>query len=567
MTADSDAQGANRRTPGERTARASDGRRPLRFSIATSRLGRLIIGLNMLGLAVLIVGALVLNEFRRGLVETRVDSLTTQGEFIANVIGRAATRGEPEPRLIPPRAADTIQLLFLSKNQRARVFDRAGEVVADSDVINDRIRERALPPARKRGDIVWRWPWDKAHTAAAKEDAAEAAARTRARTALHSEVAHALTGDAVSSVRTTEGGSRVVSVSIPIRRVAAVLGVLTLEANDVDQIVTAQRLALIPFILIATAAVLGSSLLGNSLVAQPIIRLANAADSIRLSRARTMSLPDLAERDDEVGDLTRSLEAMTQALSKRMDAIEHFAADVSHEIKNPLTSIRSAVETLELAPSAAAQARLLPILKNDVGRLDRLITDISNASRLDAELSRDAPRRVDLVRLLGDLASAFDAAGQTRVVFHPPDGLEPPKVVGREGPLGQVFRNLIENAVSFSPPGGMVTTVLVHDGRNAVVTVEDEGPGIPPDNLTSVFERFYTERPKGQTGDGARARAGFGGHSGLGLSIARQIVEAHGGTIGAENRVDPDGAVAGARFIVSLPEAVHARAGSGQGRG
>jgi two-component system sensor histidine kinase ChvG len=252
---------------------------------------------------------------------------------------------------------------------------------------------------------------------------------------------------------------------------------------------------------------------------------------------------------------------MTSTLSARLDAIERFAADVSHEIKNPLTSIRSAVETLELSSAnpdtqaaKTSREKLIRILKHDVGRLDRLITDISNASRLDAELSRDAPRRLDLTRFLTDIVALYPAAPAVRLHAAPTGG--PTCIVaGLEGPLGQVFRNLIDNARSFSPPGGAVEVRISHEHDAAenflAVVIEDEGPGIPPENLESVFERFYTARPKGQATGGSA----FGGHSGLGLSIARQIVEAHGGRIRAENRTDASGRVSGARFIVLLPEA------------
>jgi two-component system sensor histidine kinase ChvG len=498
----------------------------------------------MLGLAVLIVGALVLNEFRRGLVETRVDSLTAQGQTFTNLIENAATRGEPEPTLDVARASQIVRLLFLAHNQRIRLFDRDGNVLVDSDVLTGQIEQRALGPAHRPGGWVWRWPWEP------PRELAEQRAHARALAELKQEVAMAVgRGGPRAEVRRSDVGARVISVSLPVQRVEAVLGVLTLEAAGVDEIVAAQRAAMIPFILIAIAVTFGSSLLLNIMVAGPIMRLSRAADSVRLSRVRAMSLPDLAERDDEVGDLTRSLQAMTTAQSARMDAIERFAADVSHEIKNPLTSMRSAVETLELAPSAQAQARLLPILKQDVDRLDRLITDISNASRLDAELSREASRPVDLGRLLRELAglyTATSALGDVPVSFAAP--AEPLRVSGREGPIGQVFRNLIDNARSFSPPGATVRLSAHADGGTVVASVDDDGPGLPPENLESVFERFYTQRPKGQSG------AVAAGHSGLGLSIARQIVEAHGGRILAENRVE-GGRVAGARFVVRLPEA------------
>src|SRR6185437_2459807 len=198
---------------------------------------------------------------------------------------------------------------------------------------------------------------------------------------------------------------------------------------------------------------LSSSLLLTRLIAQPVRRLARAADRVRLAGARAISLPDLARRDDELGDLTRSLEDMTQSLSERMDAIESFAADVAHEIRNPLTSLRSAVETLELVQDPAARERLLKILKNDVQRLDRLVTDISNASRLDAELSRDQPKTIDLERLVAEIVHTYQATAkptQPKVVFKSPGGLDPVTVQGREGPIGQVLRNLIDNARSFS---------------------------------------------------------------------------------------------------------------------
>jgi two-component system, OmpR family, sensor histidine kinase ChvG len=287
----------------------------------------------------------------------------------------------------------------------------------------------------------------------------------------------------------------------------------------------------------------------NSLVAQPVLRLARAADRVRQARARAISLPDLARRDDEVGNLTRSLEDMTHALSERMDAIESFAADVAHEIRNPLTSLRSAVETLELVADPAKREQLQAILKNDIQRLDRLVTDISNASRLDAELSRDQPKFVDLGRLIGDVVALYQATarpGDVRVEFKPHGGADAVTVLGREGPLGQILRNLVDNARSFSPPGDVVTVGLVRVKNEAIATVSDNGPGIPAENLETVFERFYTSRPKG---------AAFGGNSGLGLSIARQIAEAHGGTLRAENRIGADGKVEGAFFVLSLPAA------------
>ncbi|HEY9219282.1 MAG TPA: stimulus-sensing domain-containing protein, partial [Phenylobacterium sp.] len=509
------------------TATASPEREPkeprLRWWLPGSKLGRLIIALNVLGLAVLVAGALVLNELRRGLVNARIDSLTTQGELIVSVIDQAATVGEPEPSMDASYAAEILKLLSNPRSQRARLFDAQGNLMADSYVVADRVEWKVLPPARPRDDAG-------GFSLSLPQGPEEEAPDKEGQSELKAEVAKALQGEHVSHMRMGDDGERVVSVSVPIQHVQAVLGVLTLEARDVDEIIASERKALLPFILIAIGVNLISSFMLNRLIAHPVRRLARAADRVRLSRARAISLPDLAKRDDELGDLTRSLEDMTHALSERMDAIERFAADVAHEIRNPLTSMRSAVETLDLVKDAGARDRLFRILQQDIQRLDRLVTDISNASRLDAELSRESPKGLDLARLLGDVVSLYQVTmrpGEVRVAFQGPDDQEPAMVSGREGPISQVFRNLIDNARSFSPPEGEVRVALQHSRGQATATIDDDGPGIPPENLETVFERFYTSRPKG---------AAFGGNSGLGLSIARQIVDAHGGQIRAENR-------------------------------
>lgn len=522
-----------------------------------SRLGGLILALNLLSLLILFVGALLLNEWRRNLIEARLDSLTAQAEILANVLGELGiTQGEPTPYLDTLAASQWLRDNFIPRGQRVRLYDQSGLLIIDSYVVTEQIPGQPLDPAL---------PADAAPPAPPDPEREQARVRD-ARRVLAAEVDRAMDGAPQTSLRRSETGERVVSVSLPVRHVRDVLGVLTLEAGDVDETLAAQRRALMPFALVALAVSLLTSLLIHLFVVRPIQRLSTAADQVRLQRARAISLPDLEDRKDEIGDLARSLETMTATLSDRMDAIERFAADVSHEIKNPLTSIRSALETLDLVKDPKDKARLTALLQQDVGRLDRLITDISNASRLDAELSRDRPRLVNLSRLLSDIVGIYAATARpahVRVSFQ--DGLDGAgTVLGREGPLGQVFRNLIDNARSFSPPDGAVRVSLDQDGAERLrVVVDDDGPGVPSDNLETVFQRFYTSRPRG---------AAFGGNSGLGLSIARQIAEAHGGRIHAENRTGPDGAVAGARFVVSLPRArsqpprpVRGREGSGEG--
>ena len=477
---------------------AASGSRPRRTRwFGGSRLGGLILALNLLSLLILFVGALALNEWQRGLIEARQETLKAQGEMLVRVLGEpqiGVTRGSPTPYLDSIEASRWLRDNFIPRGQRARLFDVDGIPVADSYEVTEAIPGSPLPPARPAG------------TPDAAPDAEVVAGRTRkleqARLALAAEVEGALEGQAQAQVRMSETGDRVVSVSIPVRHVQQVLGVLTLEAGDVDETVGAQRRALMPFALVALAVNLLGSLLLHLFVARPVMRLSAAADEVRLQRARAISLPDLEGRKDEIGDLARSLESMTETLSARMDAIEAFAADVSHEIKNPLTSIRSALETLPLVKTEAQREKLTALLQQDVRRLDRLITDISNASRLDAELNRDRPRVVNLTTLLTDIVGIYEAGrkpGEARVMFTPPAG-ESAFIVGRDGPLGQVFRNLIDNARSFSPPDGEVRLTLERDDLDARpirVLVEDDGPGIPPENLETVFERFYTSRPRG----------------------------------------------------------------------
>ncbi|WP_298745731.1 HAMP domain-containing sensor histidine kinase [uncultured Brevundimonas sp.] len=521
-------------------------RRPKRFG--GSRLGGLILALNLLSLLILFVGALALNEWRRGLIEARQETLAAQAQLLVQVLGTreiGVTRGEPTPYLDPIEASRWLTDNFIPEGQRARLFDVDGIMVADSFMVTEAIPGAPLPPALPAGSppVV----------PDAEERARDARELEQSRRALAEEVENALEGRSSATLRMSETGERVVSVSIPVRHVEQVLGVLTLEAGDVDETLAAQRLALMPFALVALVVSLLSSLLLHLFVARPVMRLSAAADAVRLQRARAISLPDLDHRKDEIGDLARSLETMTETLSDRMDAIERFAADVAHEIKNPLTSIRSALETLPLVRTEAQREKLTGLLQQDVRRLDRLITDISNASRLDAELNRDRPRTIDLTALLGEIVDVYEAGikpdGGVHVTFA---AAEPGHALirGRDGPLGQVFRNLIDNARSFSRPGGEVRVVLTRDEadpeRPVRVRVDDDGPGVPPENLETVFERFYTSRPRGTA---------FGTNSGLGLSIVRQIVEAHGGRVWAGNRPGTDGGIAGARFEVALPAA------------
>lgn len=530
------ADGAAEPAPGGRR------RRPLAFSALT----RLIFLANLAGLLVLVLGSLVLNEMRQGLIEARIASLRGEGELIANVLAEQATVRTPDTQLDRDLARELIGQLYLPDFARVRLYARDGTMVADSWRLSDRVRVRDLPPVDGGLDLQL----DEAFESAMDRIRSGRSELFTVRT-VEEEVAGALATVApVSSQRVNEDGERVVSVSVPVQPVQALVGVLTVESSDVDAIVAAERRALLPFIGAALLMTILTSLLLTWFIARPLQRLARAADQVRRAPAQRAAIPDLSARHDDIGDLSRALRDMTDALYARIETIERFAADVSHELKNPLTSVRSAAETLAAVEDPAKRTKLLNVLTSDVGRMDRLITDISRASRLDAELARESGAPVDIrvmLREVADLYRTLQRDGEPEVAFEDGEG-EPVMVWGLDSLLSNVFRNLLDNARTFSPEGGTVRLRLdkswIDRTPAARVTVEDDGPGIPPENLATVFERFYTERPKG---------AAFGAHSGLGLSIAKQIVEAHRGQIFAENRVGNDGECIGARFVVILP--------------
>lgn len=531
------------------TRRASRTLRSVR-GISFSRLAWIILASNGLALLVLVVGMLAVSETRRGLVNAKVEALRVEGELIANVMAEGAAESDPSPRLLDGDARLILRDLYLPDNIRARIYNKAAQTVADSHLLANRFDVTELPPPGEA--LPGAFAEDARSLLSRLMDGFGGWFRTDEERAaldrtLEEEIAGAIGGDTIAGVRRQPDGSRVVSVSVPIQPVRAVVGVVMLESFDLDEIIASERRALFPFILMAALVSILSSLALTVFIARPIRRLAKAARRVRRAKGRRVEMPSLAGRRDEIGELGEAMREMTSALYDRMDAIEQFAADVAHELKNPLTSIRSAAETLPKARTAEQRERLLAVIASDVRRMDRLITDIARASRLDAELSREDVGQVDLVQLMRDTVSAYEASrsDEPELVFTSRPDYAP--VEGRAIPLGQVIRNLIDNAITFSPEGGSIRIVLsLSEAGEVVITVDDEGPGIPPDNLETIFKRFYTERPPG---------AEFGAHSGLGLAIARQIISIHGGDIRAENRSDGKGGIAGARFTVTLPSA------------
>ncbi len=515
-----------------------------------SPIARLILASNLAGLVILIAGALVLNEFRSSLVNARKASLSEMTQLISSFITDNATFDDPA-MLDIVKLSDQLKSIPLTSATRIRVHDPQGELVADTMLLKDEIELRDLPAIREPSPFERAW-LDFVRLANRTFETVSAAGRqpiAEARS-LEEEVAMALGGNAGFSERFGDQAERLLSVTMPITKVARVVGSITVETSDVTQIIADERAALVPLIIVAVLVAIITATLLTLGIARPLRNLARASDKVRTGATERLDLGKLHDRKDEIGDLARAMEAMTEALYVRIQENERFAADVAHELKNPLTSIRSAVETSQVVQDPAVRDRMRDVIARDVVRLDRLISDISNLSRLEAEIVREKLVPVNMARLLEDIVSIYadtktETGARVTLAAQPGDY----SVMGREGPLAQVIRNLIENARSFSPPNGLVTVTLSRltspRGPAVRVTVEDEGPGVPPDKLEKIFQRFYTDRPKG---------AKFGNNSGLGLSIVRQITETHRGAVWAENRMI-DGKIAGARFIVDLPPA------------
>ena len=551
------------------------------FTLSFSSLTRRIVSLNIAGLLALVASILYLSQFRAGLIDARAQSLLVQAEIIAGAIAASATvqtntitidpdrlldlkpgetYGSPDEYspldfpINPERVAPVLRTLISPTKTRARIYDPNGGLILDSRNLENVLR-LDLPPISsekpgllERATIATRTWLNRGDLPLYRELGPENGNG-------YEEVADSLRGQKRSMVRVNARGEVIVSVAVPVQRSRTIHGALMLstQGDDIDQMVTAERLAILKVGGVASAVMIVLSLLLASTIAGPVRRLADSADSVRRRIKTRVEIPDFTLRRDEIGHLSGALRDMTGALYNRIEAIEMFAADVAHELKNPLTSLRSAVETLPLARNDNSRARLLAVIEHDVRRLDRLISDISDASRLDAELQRQDMAPVDLRRLLTTLTSVANEAKLGHDVgvearFEGRSAADTFSVPGHDSRLGQVISNLLSNAQSFSNADGKVRILCRRIRSGIEIVVDDDGPGIRPDALERIFERFYTDRP----------HQGFGQNSGLGLSISKQIMEAHGGRIWAENRAGPVGedgepTVAGARFVVRLP--------------
>lgn len=524
-----------------------------------SPLTRRIIFFNAFALLILIAGVLWVQSAGGSLVEERMAGIRDQAAIVGGALAEYAA--DADTRSINMNVAEPLlRQLVAPTRLRAQIFGTDGQLLADTRFLLARniVTREELPPPESANPFVAFY--QRARNAIAGfynrflnfrpftqlEPYFEAGRDGR----VYSEVVSALGGNGNNAVRVNEQNKLVLSVAVPIERLATHYGVLmlTTESGDIDDILAEERAALIRVSLIAFGALLLSSLYLAGFIAAPIRRLAAAADHVRRGRAGREAIPTFEDRADEIGELAASLAAMTSALYNRINSTERFAADVAHELKNPLTSLKSAVEMLERARDNEARDRLVSVVRNDVKRIDRLITDISDASRLDAELSRANVALVDLGGLLGttvEIYNGMELPRGVKIAFKR-EGGGAATVQGIDERLGQVFRNLIDNAISFSPQNGVVDVTLKHAGPIVRATVEDQGEGIPTSDLERIFDRFFTSRP---------GESEFGKNSGLGLAIARQIISSHGGRIWADNKRDPEGKKCGARFVVELPSA------------
>lgn len=514
-----------------------------------------IIGVNAAALVMLALGTLYLGQYQSSLIEAKLETFGSEVELVAAALSESA--GESPDGLTQPHYARMVKRLSETMQERIYLFNANGQMILDSDT---------LPAVDKPVNVFSTSEHKKLSSVKILKDMTRFILKfvpdrqilpvyveTNSKLAQdYPDAIDAMNGTISMSAWHSKDSRIFLTSAAPLFKNNQVIGAVMLarQGHDIEEgtgEVWANILIIFGITLIITI-VLSIYLSGT--IASPLRRLAAAAEALRTGKSKDIEIPDFSERRDEIGELSIVMRQMTQALWDRMDSIERFAADVAHELKNPLTSLKSAVETVSVVKKEGDRRKLMEIIAHDVERMDRLISDISNASRLDAELSREALQRVDIYILLRDLINYYKAAqdrkksSEINITLND-TSLETSYVWGLETRLAQVFENLISNAVSFSPERGEVNITITPINKRIVVTVEDQGPGIPENRLEKIFDRFYTERPSHED---------YGRHSGLGLSICKQIVTALGGQIFAEN-IKSDTKINGARFTVILGKA------------
>lgn len=508
-------------------------RRGLGFGSLRAR----IFAVNIIAVLALAIMLLYIDTVRARLLDERTAELAREAVTIANLAADLPA---------PARSAAIARLGF-ARGTRVRLYGSDGALIADN------WRQSAVPRFSLDDPAETSW---RRRSALYIDQALEQINRTRppnlyAETipdtaANWPEIARAAAARApIAELRRASDASLVITAAMLLPETSGATIHLTDSAEDLSEIVRAERLASFWLLIIVTALTVTLSIYLTRTIVRPLRMLAIAAHRVRLGRSREVVVPRLPDRRDELGALARALSDMSIALRGQIDATEAFAADVAHEIKNPLASLRSAVDTLGQIEDADLRSRLMHVILDDVARIDRLITDISQASRLDAELSRSRFERIDMAAMAAGLVEAYRTSGLPRDLQITLQGSQTPAFVeGDPARLAQVLHNLIDNALSFSPPGGTVSLAVNADaaGHEIALAVTDNGPGVPPENRRDVFRRFYSQRPEAED---------FGRHSGLGLSIVASIIKAHGGRIHVEDAQSGQGAA----FVLNLPAA------------
>ena len=492
-----------------------------------------ILAVNIFALAMLAGGFFYLDSYRSQVIDRRLD----QAAIETTLAAQAAAAAPPAER------GPVLAKLGAATGMRFRLYLDPAAPPIDSWALSPptyTLRDPALEPLQRRMARFLDRAIDTV-VGAARPDTFTEPPRDRI-SAWPEAVAAVRSGKTVPQLRRAPERTPFISAATPLPGVSGAVLLATDNARDIVRIVRAERLRLgIVLGVVVAVSILLSLFLARTIV-RPLRRLARAAHRVRLGRAREVQVPRLPSRRDEIGLLARALSDMSMALRQRIDATEAFAADVTHELKNPLASLRSAVESMGRVSDAALREQLLEVIRDDVRRLDRLITDIADASRLDAELSRARFETIDLGPMIEGLVAQREARGENhgvRLAFARPHA-GTAVVLGDGSRLTRVVENLVDNAISFSPDGGLVQIAATRDGDRVLVRVDDEGPGVPQAAREAIFNRFHSIRPEGEA---------FGRHSGLGLAIAKAIVEAHNGTIDVEDR---DDGCTGARFLVRL---------------
>lgn len=546
--------------------------------------------LNLAGLAVMLVGILYLSAQQDWLIEAKRDSIQAQAQVIADAIVREATSedrsitfpspdrvldGESGPSLDvkssdiqdfefaiqPEKVAPILQRYSQSSGQRARIYSRDGTLIYDSAGLSNRVTRKDLPPVGKSEDAgipIFQSLWERIDSVMMPSNLPIYREISGGNGRTYPEVQVALEeGQPMAMLMVNRRGSHMVTAAVPIKRLWAVQGALVLSTRDgdVDGIRRKERHLLTWIFIVALIATALTALMLAGTIARPMRKLSESALAVKRNIAEAKNLPTFPDHKDEIGQMASAFRDMTLALYKRVQLSEKFAADVAHELKNPVAAVRGSAESLSFVQNEADRQELLANIQTDLKRLNKLIDDIWSFSRLDSDLSLHEPEPIDVGEMATGIASAFSDMRGTEAnprpvsvdlarTSHDQEMLF--LISGHESRVGQMMTNLVDNALSFSPPRGHVWVRVRPVGETIEIVVEDEGPGVPEDRLEKIFERFYTDRPDSEAIQGK--------NSGLGLSITREIVEAHAGRIWAENRLADDGAtILGARFVVHLP--------------